>query len=122
MSKFKGGFPLLLILILISSVLPASAASSVRIDDPLAEVYYDVVAPDGSIYQSNLNSSEVCSLGEGHYTFILHTEPMRIASDPGSLYNNLINYGYAFIFVAVLLFIAGGMSGVFLGQFIRRRA
>ncbi|MPN15399.1 hypothetical protein SDC9_162731 [bioreactor metagenome] len=102
--------------------MPASAVSSVRIDDPIAEVYYDVVGPDGTIYQSNLNSSEICSLGDGHYTVILHSEPLRAASDPGSFYNNLVNYGYAFLFLCVLVFIAGGLSGVFLGQFIRRRA
>jgi hypothetical protein len=118
----NGGVLSLLILLLIGFVSPASAVSSVRIDDPIAEVYYDVIGPDGTVYQSNLNSSDICSLGEGHYTLILHSEPLRAASDPGSFYNNLINYGYAFLFVAVLVFIAGGLSGVFLGQFIRRRA
>lgn len=120
--SINGGVLSLLILILMGLVMPASAASSVRLDDPIAEVYYDVIGPDGAVVQSNLNSSEICSLGEGHYTIILHSEPLRAASDPGSFYNNLINYGYAFMFVAVLVFIAGGLSGVFLGQFIRRRA
>lgn len=120
MTRHKGFLPLFLLLIF--SVLPASAAASFRIDDPLADVYYDVVAPDGTIYESNLNSSEICALEDGHYTVILHTEPLRVASDPGAFYNNLVNYGYAAIFIAVLVFIAGGLSGVFLGQFIRRRA
>lgn len=120
MSRFKGGFPLFLLLVFV--VLPASAASSFRIDDPLADVYYDVVAPNGTIYQSNLNSSEICALEDGHYTVILHTEPLRVVSDPGAFYSNLVNYGYAALFVAVLVFIAGGLSGVFIGQFIRRRS
>lgn len=118
----NGGVLSLLLLILISFISPASATASLRIDDPIAEVYYDVISPNGTVYQSDLNSSEICSLEDGHYTIILHSEPLRAASDPGSFYNNLINYGYAFLFVAVLVFIAGGLSGVFLGQFIRRRA
>jgi hypothetical protein len=85
-------------------------------------VHYDVIDPTGQIFESNLNDSQICTLtNDGFYTIILHPDPMRIASDSGSFYQNLVNYGYAILFLCVIIFLAGNITGVFLGQIIRRR-
>lgn len=56
-----------LILLTVFLVSPASAMSF-RIDDPLTEVHYDVLAPDGSVYLSDQNSTSIANLGaDGHY-------------------------------------------------------
>lgn len=118
MSKFRG-LPLFL-LFLICCISSASAVS-VRVDDPLTEVHYDVIGPDGAVYKANLNSSEICSLSDGHYTILLHPDPLRVASDPGSFFANMTQYGYAIIFGVFLVFLAGGIAGSFLSVFLRRR-
>jgi len=110
-----------LFLLTVFLVLPASAYS-IRIDDPMTEVHYDVLGPDGSVVLSDQNSSDIASLStDGHYTILLHTDPLRVASDPSSFLENMTQYGYAIIFGALLVFLAGGVAGSFLSVFIRRR-
>lgn len=119
----RGGLKSLLSLYLLVTllVLPASAYS-IRIDDPMTEVHYDVLAPDGSVILSDQNSTSIANLGaDGHYTILLHTDPVRIASDPSSFLDNMTQYGYAIIFGALLVFLAGGIAGSFLSVFLRRR-
>jgi hypothetical protein len=113
---------LLSLLVLIFSVIPASASTSLRIDDPLAEVNYDCIYPNGSIYESDINSSEICILpSDGHFTLLLHSEPLRVMQDPKSFMDNMTNYAYAIIFGAFLVFLSGGVAGTFLSTFFRRR-
>lgn len=119
MGKCLGG--VLSLFLILWLILPCSAIS-IRVDDPLTEVYYDVIDQNGNIIAENYNSSQILNLtNESHYTIMLHSEPLRITSDPRSFYENMVNYGYVFIFVAVLVFLSGGMAGVFFGQFVRRR-
>lgn len=111
-----------LFLLTVFLVLPASAYS-IRIDDPITEVHYDVLGPDGSVVLSDQNSSDIANLdADGHYTILLHTDPLRITSDPESFLENMMNYSYAIIFAAFLVFLAGGVAGTFLSVFVRRRA
>lgn len=120
MGKCLGGvLSLFLILLLISP----SSAISIRLDDPLTEVYYDVIDQNGNVIAVNYNSTQILTLeNDTHYTVMLHSEPLRITSDPRSLYENLVNYGYVFIFVAVLIFLSGSLVGGFFGHIVRRRA
>lgn len=118
----RGSFKLLLSLFLLTVLILPASAYSFRIDDPMTEVYYDVIGVDGSVIYSNLNSTSIANLTEdGHYTILLHTDPLRITSDPDSFLENMMNYSYAIIFAAFLVFIAGGVAGTFLSVFIRRR-
>jgi hypothetical protein len=121
----RGGiFPLsslLLLITLLILVLPASAYSF-RIDDPMTEVYYDVINTSGTVVYQDYNSSNIATLEtDEHYTILLHTDPLRIASDPSSFLDNMVQYSYAIIFCAFLIFVAGGIAGTLLSVFIRRR-
>lgn len=109
-----------LILLTVFLIMPASAMS-LRIDDPLTEVHYDVISPNGSVLLSDQNETSIANLGaDGHYTVLLHTDPVRVVSDPMSFFDNMTQYGYAIIFGVFLVFIAGGIAGGFLSVFVRR--